>query len=242
VSVEQPLPSPEIENLMAESRVFPPDPAFTAQANATAALYEEADADFEAFWAKRARERIDLGARVIDIIFAGDGEAGEGEKIGERIAEDRAPAMADMHRSGRVGGDIFYVHRFAFADGALPIGALLQHHAEHARPEGRCKCQVDEAWAGDLDLLDMTIGSDQGRDALGQSPRQLAGGLGQHHGRVGGEVAVGGVLRRLERDALDARIVRHHPVMLELLDRGENAPVKPCKDVHGSSGKVSSRD
>ena len=59
MSVESSLPSPEIENLLDESRVFPPDPAFAAQANATAALYDEAEADFEAFWAKRARERID---------------------------------------------------------------------------------------------------------------------------------------------------------------------------------------
>ena len=59
MSVEPSLPSPEIENLMDESRVFPPDPAFTAQANATADLYAEAEADFEEFWAKRARERID---------------------------------------------------------------------------------------------------------------------------------------------------------------------------------------
>ncbi|HET7828093.1 MAG TPA: acetate--CoA ligase [Candidatus Limnocylindrales bacterium] len=49
---------PEIENLFAETRTFPPDPAFAAQANATAALYEEAEADFEAFWAKQARERL----------------------------------------------------------------------------------------------------------------------------------------------------------------------------------------
>ncbi len=59
VSVDQPASSPEIENLLAESRLFPPDPAFAAQANATADLYAEADADFEAFWATRARERID---------------------------------------------------------------------------------------------------------------------------------------------------------------------------------------
>ena len=59
VSVEPPLSSPEIENLMVESRVFPPDPEFAAQANATADLYAEAEADFEEFWAKRARERID---------------------------------------------------------------------------------------------------------------------------------------------------------------------------------------
>ena len=54
-----PTPTAEIENLLAEDRTFPPDPAFTAQANATADLYEEAEADPEAFWARLARERID---------------------------------------------------------------------------------------------------------------------------------------------------------------------------------------
>ncbi len=51
--------SPEIENLMAERRRFPPDPAFTAQANATGELYVNAEEDPEEFWAKLARERID---------------------------------------------------------------------------------------------------------------------------------------------------------------------------------------
>ena len=49
---------PEIENLLAEARTFPPDPAFVAQANAKASLYLEADEDFEAFWARLARERL----------------------------------------------------------------------------------------------------------------------------------------------------------------------------------------
>ncbi|HVL52848.1 MAG TPA: acetate--CoA ligase [Vitreimonas sp.] len=49
---------PEIEALMAERRTFPPDPAFAAQANATAGLYDEAERDHEAFWARLARERI----------------------------------------------------------------------------------------------------------------------------------------------------------------------------------------
>ena len=53
VSVDQ---RPEIENLLAEGRTFPPDPAFTAQANATGRAYEEAARDPEAFWAKIARE------------------------------------------------------------------------------------------------------------------------------------------------------------------------------------------
>ena len=51
-------PRAEIENLLMESRRFPPDPAFVARANATAALYEEAERDYVAFWARLARERI----------------------------------------------------------------------------------------------------------------------------------------------------------------------------------------
>jgi acetyl-CoA synthetase len=50
--------SDAIENLMSERRTFPPDPAFTAQANARAGIYEEAAADPVAFWERLARERI----------------------------------------------------------------------------------------------------------------------------------------------------------------------------------------
>ncbi|HET7181559.1 MAG TPA: acetate--CoA ligase, partial [Candidatus Limnocylindrales bacterium] len=50
--------APEIENLLHEQRTFPPTPEFAAQANAKAGLYLEAEQDFEAFWAKLARERI----------------------------------------------------------------------------------------------------------------------------------------------------------------------------------------
>jgi acetyl-CoA synthetase len=49
---------PEIEALMAESRTFPPDPTFAAQANAQAPLYEEAERDYIAFWERLARERL----------------------------------------------------------------------------------------------------------------------------------------------------------------------------------------
>jgi hypothetical protein len=49
---------PEIENLMAEGRAFPPDPAFAAQANAGPDLYAAADADYEAFWADLAERKL----------------------------------------------------------------------------------------------------------------------------------------------------------------------------------------
>jgi acetyl-CoA synthetase len=50
--------SSEIENLLAERRMFPPAPEFVAQANVSAALYEEAERDYVAFWETLARERI----------------------------------------------------------------------------------------------------------------------------------------------------------------------------------------
>ncbi|WP_112262565.1 acetate--CoA ligase [Lentzea terrae] len=46
-----------LDNLLTESRTFPPSAEFAAQANAQPELYEEAKADREAFWAKQA-ERL----------------------------------------------------------------------------------------------------------------------------------------------------------------------------------------
>ncbi|WP_295698837.1 acetate--CoA ligase [Lapillicoccus sp.] len=52
------MSSPTLENLGHEDRSFPPDPAFTAQANGTTAMYAAADADYESFWADQARSRL----------------------------------------------------------------------------------------------------------------------------------------------------------------------------------------
>ncbi|MGH3839794.1 MAG: AMP-binding protein, partial [Pseudonocardiaceae bacterium] len=43
-----------LDNLLSESRAFAPSNEFAAQANATAALYDQADADRESFWAQQA--------------------------------------------------------------------------------------------------------------------------------------------------------------------------------------------
>jgi acetyl-CoA synthetase len=58
VSVEPSPSKPEIEALFVENRTFAPSPEFAAAANAKADLYEEAERDPEAFWARLARERI----------------------------------------------------------------------------------------------------------------------------------------------------------------------------------------
>ena len=50
---------PTIEDYLLEDRTFPPPAAFTADALVTdRSLYDEADADYEAFWARQARELL----------------------------------------------------------------------------------------------------------------------------------------------------------------------------------------
>ncbi len=52
---DRPPTAPEIETLLAENRVYPPPPEFTARANVRdEAIYEEAAADPERFWEKQA--------------------------------------------------------------------------------------------------------------------------------------------------------------------------------------------
>ena len=46
--------SEAIEALQQENRLFAPDPQFSAQANAQPGIYEQADRDYEAFWASWA--------------------------------------------------------------------------------------------------------------------------------------------------------------------------------------------
>ncbi|MGW8568052.1 acetate--CoA ligase [Isoptericola sp. NPDC055881] len=50
--------APSLENLLHETRAFPPSPAFAAQANAQPSLYDEAQADRLGFWADQARELV----------------------------------------------------------------------------------------------------------------------------------------------------------------------------------------
>ena len=120
----------EIENLLAETRTFPPDPAFAAQANATADLYDEAERDYEAFWASaRPRERLDWSTPFEttlewDLPFAKWFVGGElnvayncvdrhvERGLGDKVAyhwigepgDTRTLTYADLHARGQQGG------------------------------------------------------------------------------------------------------------------------------------------
>ena len=47
-----------IENLLTEDRVFAQSDEFAARANATAAIYDDADGDWLGFWQRQALDRI----------------------------------------------------------------------------------------------------------------------------------------------------------------------------------------
>jgi hypothetical protein len=110
--------------------------------------------------------------------------------------------MADMHRPGRVGGDIF--------DIGLPSGANLrtaiiragcEHRLQSSVPEPVRKAQVDEAGTGDLNGRDIAIAPESCRDLLCQRARIFPDRLRQDHRGIGRQIAMGRVARRLDGDA-----------------------------------------
>ena len=75
-------------------------------------------------------------------------------------------------------------------------------------------------------------GSGRPGQPLGKLARRQASLLGEHHGRVGGKVAVAGILRRLQGDAFEARLGRHDAIVLQLLDDSQDALVEPSENIH----------
>ncbi|HWD07253.1 MAG TPA: acetate--CoA ligase [Amycolatopsis sp.] len=59
--------SPALDNLLTESRTFPPSAEFAAQANAQAEMYDKADADRDRFWAAQA-ERLSWDTKFSQVL------------------------------------------------------------------------------------------------------------------------------------------------------------------------------
>ena len=69
----------------------------------------------------RARQHVDLGARIVDVVFARDREAGDAQKLGQRVAEDGTAAMADMQGASRICRDIFDIHLVTRSHARTPV-------------------------------------------------------------------------------------------------------------------------
>ena len=116
--------NPALENLLTETRSFPPSDEFTAQANSTPALYEQAKADRLAFWADQAQRFLTWDKPFTEVLDFSDAprarwfadgtlnatynavdrhvEAGNGDRVailfeGEP-GDTREITYADLHR------------------------------------------------------------------------------------------------------------------------------------------------
>src|ERR687898_924654 len=103
---------PTIEDYFRGDRAFPPPPDFTAGALLTdPAVYEEAEADVEAFWARQARELLTWSKDFTtvlewDLPFArwfADGELNVAENCLDRHVEAGRGDKVAFHWEGEPG-------------------------------------------------------------------------------------------------------------------------------------------
>ena len=141
--------------------------------------------------------------------------------------------MADMHRAGRVGADEFDVDLAPLPHvRAAVAGPLKQRRADDALPFGGCKAQVQKARPRHLGRGDARIGGKAGGQRIGDVAGLLAGGLGQHHGGVGGHVAMGGIARRLDRDCGGIKARGQFARLFHLRQRTDHQRADIRKEVH----------
>ena len=183
--------------------------------------------------AQRRGDVVHLSAGVVDVIFLGDREAGLGQEAREHVAHDRAAGVTHMHGAGGIGRDILDVDRFAGAGGAVAIcAAFFQHIQQGPAPDGVIELDVDEARTGGGRCGHVLNAFQRLDQQLSQHLWRHAGGLGQHHGGVGGEVAHAGLARRLHRDAGEIEPGRKFTRGHQPAQDGVEAAFHDGEDVH----------
>ena len=182
---------------------------------------------------RRARQGIDLAAGIVDVVLARHVVAGEGQQIRQRIAEGCPATVAHVQGTRRVHRDIFHVHAVAAAKADAPVARpFFQDGGDDALPERRPEGQVDEAGPRHLDLFDVGVGLELCRQQLGDVARLHLRRLRQHHGRIGGEIAVRGIARRGHLDVLEVETRGKRTLGLQRGKRVEDATVHERIDVH----------
>ena len=107
-----------------------------------------------------ARQGVDLGASVVDVIFPCHGIAGVFQQRRQDITEHCTACMTDMKGAGGVGGDEFYVNLFA-----LPLikGTITctrgGNKYQRVVPKCRVEAHVDEPRTGHIDRRNTLPGS-----------------------------------------------------------------------------------
>ena len=144
-------------------------------------------------------EGVHLRAVVIDVELTLDVVTGVIHDAAERIAQSGPAAVADVHGADGVGGDELDLGLQATTDvGLSEVHALLAGLAKDGILDGDGEVEVDEARAGDLDLLDRGVLGHVGNDSLGDLARGAVSQLGGLQGHGGGPLAMRSVSRSLD--------------------------------------------
>ena len=180
-----------------------------------------------------ACEHVDLGAAVVDVVFAGDVIAHVIQQAGQRVAEDRAAGVTHMQRTSRVGRDVFDIDLLAVAQLGPAIGlTALKRGAQDVLPERVRQAQVQKARSRHFGALDPVIGGQETGQRVGDIAGFLARGLGQNHRRIGGHVAMRGIAGRLDRDVRHLKAGRQFPLPLHGIKGGKDAGADFGKQIH----------
>ena len=167
--------------------------------------------------------------------------AGEFQQARQRIAEHRAAAVADVHRAGGIGRDIFDIDLLDRAHPALRratiVAALRQCGAQHGPENMRLQADVDEAGTGDLGLRDVGVFGKREGDLGGELARiaeTALGFFGEDHGGVDGEIAERGLARRLDHETGEIEVGGQAAGLGEASQDRCDAGVKIGENVHGA--------
>ena len=162
----------------------------------------------------------DLHAGIVVVELAFHVPAAGIEQAAQAVADDGIAAVAHVQRAGRIGGDEFHAHGLAGAVGIAAVGVALGQDAAHFGVIGvGGEEEVDEAGAGDLDLVHQRVCRQRGDQFLGQLARFGARRFGQQQRHVAGEIAVVAVARPLDHEPGQAQVGRQGEVVLQALNR-----------------------
>ena len=181
----------------------------------------------------RAGQCVDLRPRVVHIIFAHHLVTRESEQVRQRVSRDGASAMAHMHRARRIGGDVLDIDRTSLARRRTAILLTLPvDERQFVGPDPILQPKVEEARPGHLRRPDAFDSAQFGRQSVREFARVQSGGLRQHHGGVRGQVAVGRVARRLQRDGAPGEALAQETRLLQAIQREMHTGVEAIRERH----------
>ena len=177
----------------------------------------------------RARDRINLGAGIVDVVFLADIIASHFQQRRQGIAKHGAATMADMQWPGRICRDILNICLDALAQFRTAVVVTRPQELPSRIFGQKVSLRRRLMKPGPATSADKT--SVLLCQPFGQSIRQNswrhAGGFGHHHGRVGRHIAMGSIARRFRRHPGNIKAGRqfarcHHGRKLAVLRRFES--------------------